>query len=168
VQVTFAVHAEQRPLRQTMFVPQGLPSPTLLPVSVHWAAPLAQLSVPVWHLLAGGQAMPATQATHRPSPHTLPIPQPFPFWALPEGLHTGAPVVHSSLPVLHGSLTGQASPATHAMHTPLGLQTLSVPQEPPAAIDLPVSLHFGLPPAHSRVPSWHGSAGTHVLPGAQA
>jgi hypothetical protein len=46
-QVTPAVHGTQLPVRQTMLVPQVFPSAAFVPVSVHTAAPVSQVSVPV-------------------------------------------------------------------------------------------------------------------------
>ena len=158
-QDTLAVQAAQVPLLQTWLVPQLVPLATFRVVSVHWGVPVAQDNVPVWHLFVGVQACPSVQLTHRPPLQTWLLPQDLPAAAGPVSTHTGAPLVQSILPTLQGSARSQAMPALQATHSPVELQTLSLPQVSPAARFRAASLHTGAAPAQSRVPSWRGSWG---------
>jgi hypothetical protein len=153
VQVVLAVQALHCPLAQTMLAPQEAPAGRSLPVSLHSAIPLVQDMVPVWHLLAGVQTIPAMHWTQLPSPQTFPLPQAVPLGALPAGMQTGAPEAHSVLPSLQGSLVSHICPAAQAAHWPLALQTMLAPHDPPAATGVFASLHRGCPPVQSRVPA---------------
>ena len=92
-------------------------------------------------------------------PHTVPL------GALPDSMQTGAPVLQAIVPRLHGLPGGvQLVPATQAVHTPLALQTMSVPHDVPAATLVPLSLHTGAAPEQESVPLWHLFVGVHDPP----
>ena len=66
------MHDTQLPPRQTRFAPQLVPSGWFEPLSVQVAAPVVQLSVPVWHGLdVGVHAPPAVQVTQLPALQTM-------------------------------------------------------------------------------------------------
>ena len=58
-----------------MPLPQDVPLPTSLPVSLQAYWPGTQTSVPVWHGLAGVQAAPVKQLTQLPLTQARPEPQ---------------------------------------------------------------------------------------------
>jgi hypothetical protein len=87
VHEAFGVHALQVPLLQNWLVPQELPLPTFVPVSMQTGLPLLHESRPTWHLLAGTQVIPSLQVSHDPSRHTRPFPQALPLGWLPSGTH---------------------------------------------------------------------------------
>lgn len=135
-----AVHDTQLPALHTRFVPQAVPFGWLLPLSVHTAVPVEQLSVPVWHGFAVGvQAPPALQVTQLPVMQTMFVPQPVPFGRFPDSWQTDEPVAHDVVPVLQAFAGWQLVPAAHMTHVP-ALQTRSVPQVTPFANDWPVSV----------------------------
>src|SRR5205085_6327506 len=65
-----AVHAPHTPPWQARPDPQAAPSATAFPLSAQVEAPVAHEVTPVWQGLAELQALPETQATHDPPPHT--------------------------------------------------------------------------------------------------
>jgi hypothetical protein len=153
VQATSGVQAPQPPFLQTMLSPQLLPSATRPPVSMHAALPVAQESVPLWHLFVGVQAAPAVQFTHIPSLQTLPVPHGFPFAAGPEATQADAPLVQSILPILQGSLGSHVAPGLQLTHEPSGPQTLPVPHAVAGGKNVPVSLQVGPAAPHSSEPA---------------
>jgi hypothetical protein len=104
------------------------------------------------------------QLTHWPSLHTWLLPHALPFGATPVSTQTGAPVVQAILPALHVSGRSQGMSATQATHSPVALQTLSVPQLSPGGRARALSLQTGTAPAQSRVPSWQGFMGRQLPP----
>jgi hypothetical protein len=66
------------PAWQTIPVPQEVPF-GLFPSSVQTGTPVVQTFEPVRHGLVGVHALPASQATHDPFPHTMFWPQTVPF-----------------------------------------------------------------------------------------
>ncbi len=163
-----AAQATQLPAEQTRFVPQGVPPARLVPMSVHTGAPEQQEIVPAWQTLAGTQDDPLVHTVQAPPLHTLWLPHDVPFGVLPVRTHTVLPVVHEVVPVAQTLPAGvQARPVVQATQLPAE-QTRLLPQEVPLATGAPVSVHVGVPAAQDRVPAWHGFAGTHDVPAAQA
>jgi hypothetical protein len=162
VHATPAVHGSQLPDRQTWFVPQLVPSARAAPVSWQVAAPVVQVSVPVWQGLAGVQAPPAVHATHAPVLHTRLVPHTVPFGAFPVSAQTDAPVTHDVAPVLQRLVGWQLAPAVHAMHEPL-LHTRLVPHTVPLTRFRPVSAHV-IAGEQACVPAWHGFGGVQTTP----
>ena len=132
----------QAPLAlQTLFVPQVVPTATIVFLSLHTGAPVEQVSVPWWQALAGTQAAPVWQAVHCPSRQTMSEPQVVPFAWLPLSVQTADPVAQTMAPLWHGlPLNEQAVPAAQATQTPL-LQTIASPQTVPFASGHCVSMH---------------------------
>jgi hypothetical protein len=161
-----AVQDTQAPARQTRFVPQAVPSGWFAPLSVQTGLPVEQLSVPTWHGLAGGHAVPAVQATQVPLAQTMFAPHMVPFGRLPDSWQTGDPVAQDVVPVLQTLVGWQLAPDAHDTHAP-ALQTRSVPHCTPLVSDWPVSLHAMLG-EQTVTPAWHGLAGTQLVPAAQA
>ena len=152
VQATPAVHDPQAPLLHTMFVPQTVPSTSLLPVSEQ---PMfgEQTVCPAWQGFAGVQACPTVQAVQAPPLHTMFVPQEVPLAAFPDSVQTGAPVSQEVVPVRQGlPLMLQVAPTVQLTQLPVEPQTLFVPQVVPAATSVPLSLQTGDPLAHARVP----------------
>ena len=144
----------QVPSWQIISVPQLVPFIAFVPVSMQTAAPLLQVSVPVWHLLLGVHGDPALQATQAPWLHTCPFPQAMPLGASPLAAQTGAPVVQAILPVLQGiPASSQDMSAVQGVHSPAALQTRLLPQVLPVALARPVSMQLAMPPAQVSVPS---------------
>ena len=113
----------------------------------------------------GVHASPAVHETHAPALHTMLVPQLVPFATLPDGVHTGAPVLQVVIPVRQGwPVTAQLAPAVQFPQTPVALQTRLVPHDVPAARFVPVSVHCAVPVEHTSVPAWQGFAGAHVAP----
>jgi hypothetical protein len=134
------VHDTQLPVRHTRFVPHGVPSGWFELLSVQVAAPVVQVSVPVWHGFdVGVQAPPAVQVTQLPALHTMFAPQFVPFGRFPDSWQTGEPVAHEVVPVLQALAGWQLAPPAHDTHEP-ALQTRSVPQMTPLASDWLVSV----------------------------
>jgi hypothetical protein len=72
----------QLPPLQTLLVPQGVPSETLVR-PVHVALPVAQEVVPFWQALpVAVQVAPAVHETHDPLAHTMFVPHAVPSAAL--------------------------------------------------------------------------------------
>jgi hypothetical protein len=85
--------------------------------------------------------------------HTRFVPQVVPLATFPEALQTGAPVAQAVVPVRHGMpVTAQLAPIVHAPQTPVGLQTMFVPQFVPGATFVPLSVQVGVPVAQASVP----------------
>jgi hypothetical protein len=112
--------------------------------------------------------MSALQLTHTPALQTLPTSQDFPFGALPESAHRGAPLPQSILPVAQGFVESQAIPAIHERQAPSGPQTRLTPQPSPTGRRPFVSMHLDVPPEQSSIPWWQGLAGTQASPAAHA
>jgi len=119
-----AVHALQAPPLHTWFVPQAVPSPTLVPVSSHTGAPVEQLTVPVWQAFGGVHEAPTVHPEQLPLSQTRFVPHVTPFaTSLPVSAQTAAPVVQTTLPMWHGfDSSGQLVPDEHDVHASL-LQT---------------------------------------------
>ena len=113
-----AVHDMQLPVLHTRFVPHGVPSATLVLLSVHTGLPVVHDSVPLWQGLAGTHAAPAVHVVQLPLVHTMLVPQLVPFGRLPDSAHTGEPVAQVVAPVLHTLAGWQAEPAAQAPHDP--------------------------------------------------
>ncbi len=64
------VHETHEPVRQTRFVPQGAPSPSVVPESLHIGVPDVHASLPPWQGLVGVQPEPSTQPMHEPPEQT--------------------------------------------------------------------------------------------------
>lgn len=137
-QVAPAVHEEQVPLSQTLFVPHEVPLATL-PVSTQTEVPVAQAVVPFLQGLAGWQVTPVVQALHVPLLQTLFVPHDTPLATFPVSAQTEVPVTHDVAPVLHGLAGWQLAPAVHDTQVPLP-QTLLVPHVVPFARFWPVSV----------------------------
>ncbi len=67
--------------------------------------------------------------------------------------------VRQGLPV-----TAQLAPTVQAVHMPVALQTLSVPQAVPAARLVFLSVQTGNPVAQASVPAWQGFVGAQAAP----
>jgi hypothetical protein len=164
VQVLPWVHGEQVPFRQKRLVPHGRPFETAAPVSLQTGAPLAQESVPLWHLLAGVHVSPLRQATQTPALlQTWFVPHEAPGALLAFAMQADVPVSHAVVPSLQGSVGWQVTPAVHETHEPVR-QTWFVPQEVPSFAALFESVHVGVPDMQLSVPVWHGLAGLHSDP----
>jgi hypothetical protein len=99
-----------------MFVPQGVPSPTL-PVGAHVCVPVAHDVVPVAHgLPPGAHATPAEHATQLPLLQTMFVPHPVPSDAwLPVSPQAIPPSAHVMEPMSQGAPDGvQGEPFVHA------------------------------------------------------
>lgn len=140
-QVTPDAHCTHMPVRQTMLVPQFVPSDRFVLLSLHTAVPVPQACVPRWQgALGGTQLVPSVHAMHVPLLQTMLVPQVVPLVALPDSLHTDTPVAHDVVPALHGLLVWQLRPAAHATHAP-PLHTRSVPQVVPFITFVTSSTH---------------------------
>ena len=118
---------------QTMLVPQLTPA-DLLPPSTQVMAPVAQEVVPFLQTLGlVVQAAPVAHATQAPVPlQTWLVPQVVPAAVLPPSTQVMAPVAQELVPVLQlVGLPVHDWPAVHAMHMPVPLQTMLVPQLTP-------------------------------------
>jgi hypothetical protein len=167
VQSVPAVHALHAPALHTMFTPHELPSASVVPVSVHVAAPVEQSVVPVWHALVGTQATPCVHALHAPLSQTWLVPHVVPLVTLvPVSRHVSAPMEQSVTPVWQGTATGvHAAPVEQPTQAPLS-QALPVPQAVPLAAVMCVSMHSGEPIVRqSRMPRSHALAGVQAAPG---
>ena len=100
VQLALAVHCVHVPLLQTSLLPHVVPFAAFAPVSTHVEAPVLHDVSPVWHGLAGVQAVPAVQATHDPDAlHTSLVAHDVPVVTLtPVSTHTDVPVLHDVSP----------------------------------------------------------------------
>jgi hypothetical protein len=151
-QVFPAAQDEHVPALHTLSVPQGVPSPTAIPVSTQLTAGEHAI-VPEWHALAGTHERPCEHAMQAPPLHTLSVPHGVPFGVLPDSIQTGAPVLHAVVPVRHAlPATEQVDPAVHATQAPVELHTLSVPHDAPTGTFIPVSVHVGVAPEQLSVP----------------
>jgi hypothetical protein len=146
-----AVHAVQAPPLQTRLAPHDVPSASDVLESLHTGVPVAQLNVPVWHVLLGVHALPLLHVTQAPALHTMPVPHDVPAALLPLSMQTDAPVAHDVVPVLQELVGWQATPAAHETHCPV-LQTRLVPHPVPSASDVLASVHVGAPVPHASVP----------------
>ena len=97
-----ATHAVQAPERQTLPLPQAVPS-SALPLSTHIEVPVEHDNIPLWQGVATEQLPPAAQATHWPLLHTMPSPHAVPA-ARPRQLTEGeeSTVLPASLVELSG------------------------------------------------------------------
>jgi hypothetical protein len=66
VQLSPSRHGEHRPFKQKSLMPQLVPFGADMPVSVQTGAPVAQDSLPVWHLLDGVQEPPSLHVSQPP------------------------------------------------------------------------------------------------------
>src|SRR5271165_5862840 len=85
----WAPHGWQAPDRQTPVAPHAVPSPTLVPVSLHCGVPVEQSVAPVWQALAGVHEAPCVHAVHVPLWQTWFAPHDIPFGTLPDAVQTG-------------------------------------------------------------------------------
>jgi hypothetical protein len=152
------------PALQTLSWPHVVPFASALPVSEQ--AMLGEQTVmPAWHAFAGTQDVPAEHMSQLPPLQTMLAPQGVPLGALPDSTQTGAPVLHVICPLLHGLPgTGHSMPCMHPVQLPLALQTMSVPQEVPAATFVFASMQVGADPLQFSVPLWHLLVGWHAAP----
>jgi hypothetical protein len=152
------------PLLQTMFVPQDAPLARFRPVSEHVIVG-AQVCVPAWHGFAGAQASPAVHDAQAPELHTMFVPHDVPLATFPVSVQTCVPEVHTVAAVRQGlPVTTQLAPAVQAVHVPVALQTLLVPQAVPAARLVFLSVQTGDPVAQASVPAWQGFVGAQAAP----
>jgi hypothetical protein len=120
VHVAPAVQATQLPARQTMFVPQDVPSGAFVPRSAQPTPPSTHVAIPRWHGWFGGsQGAPLLQGAHVPSSQYLSTPQAIPLGWLPAGMHVGVPVAHAMAIFWQEPASVQSVPAAHATHDPL-------------------------------------------------
>jgi hypothetical protein len=136
-----------------MLVPQLVPA-VLLPPSMQVIAPVEQLVVPFLQMVGlAVQAAPAVQATQVPAPlQTWLVPQLAPAAALPPSTQVIAPVEQVVVPVLQlVGLPVHDWPAVQAVHTPVPLQTMLVPQLMPGPL-LPPSVQVMAPVMQVVVP----------------
>ena len=148
-----AVQAPHMPLLQTTFVPHGVPLATF-PVSAQTGTPVTHEVVPVLHVFAGWQPVPAVQAPHVPLLQTLFVPHVVPlarFLPVSEQVIVGEQVC---VPAWHGFAGVQARPAVHDTQLPL-LHTRLVPHEVPLAT-FPAALQTGAPVVQAVAPVLHG------------
>jgi hypothetical protein len=147
--------AQQLPPLHCFPVPQLVPSPTLLPVSMHTGVPVPHSSVPTWHGSAGVQGALWTHGWQLPALHTWFRPHGVPFGAAwPVSVHVGAPPspLHEMPPSSHGRfVSGQALPGVHEVHVP-PKQTMLVPHEVPSGNAVPVWVQTGWPVSHAVCP----------------
>jgi hypothetical protein len=96
------------------------------------------------------QVAPWVQAVQTPvGEQTRFVPQLVPAAAKVRSVHTGRPLLHSSVAVAaQGFVEVQVAPWVQAVQTPVGEQTRSVPQPVPAAAKVR-SVHTGRPLLHS-------------------
>jgi hypothetical protein len=152
---------------QTMFVPQLVPAPLLLP-STHVIAPVEQDVVPFLQAAFGlvAQPVPAVQAPQVPEPlQTMFVPQLVPAALLLASMHVIPPVEQDVMPFLQAALgfVVQPFPAVHEPQAPEPLQTMFVPQLVPAALLLP-STHVIAPVEQDVVPFLQAALGFVVQP----
>jgi hypothetical protein len=163
-QAAALVHTPHVPLLQTMFVPQDAPLARFRPVSEHVIVG-AQVCVPAWHGFAGAQASPAVHDAQAPELHTMFVPHDVPLATFPVSVQTCVPEVHTVAAVRQGlPVTTQLAPAVQAVHVPVALQTLLVPQAVPAARLVFLSVQTGDPVAQASVPAWQGFVGAQAAP----
>ncbi|HEY6478052.1 MAG TPA: hypothetical protein VI456_15850 [Polyangia bacterium] len=147
-----AVHEEQVPPLQTLFVPHEAPFVRFWPVSEQVIVG-EQTVVPAWQALLGVQERPVVQATQAPALQTMLVAQVVPLATLPDSVQTGAPVLHAIEPVRQGlPETAQLAPVWQAAQLPEEPQTLLVPHAVPAATGVPLSLQTGVPLEQSSAP----------------
>jgi hypothetical protein len=128
-----AAQSTHMPDRQTRSVPHAWPSVTAVVVSVQVGVPPAQDCIPTRQGFAGWQAAPFVQVTHSPFAQTRLVPQAVPAATLPASAQTGLPVAQAILPSLQGWPGRSQSVSTaHAMHVPVGEQTMPSPHGVPA------------------------------------
>jgi len=129
VQLALAVQDTHVPALQTSLLPHVAPFAAFAPVSTHVEAPVLHDVSPVWHGLAGVQAVPAVQATHDPDAlHTWLVAHDVPVVTLtPVSTHTDVPVLHDVSPAWHALAGVHAVPDVHAKHDPLS-HAMPLPQ----------------------------------------
>jgi hypothetical protein len=161
------VHAVHAPALQTMSVPQGVPSLTLVaPVHVCW--PVEHDVVPLWHgAPAGVHVTPAVQDTHAPPLHTLLTPQEVPSVALAfVSAQASPPSMQDAVPAWHGAPAGtQEAPAVQAWHAPFSQKRLAPHGIPFGA--WPPGVHTGAPDAQAMDAAWQEPASLQSDPGVQ-
>ena len=136
-----------------MLVPQVRPLGAL-PVSVHTAAPVEQLTTPVWQgSPVGVQVSPAGHVTQLPALQTRPVPHIVPFALFVVSSQTGSPVPHEYVPFLQRFSGWQVAPTVHGPHVP-ALHTMFVPHVAPFGLS-PVTLHIIVPVVHEFAPVLH-------------
>ena len=124
-----------------------------------------QTVMPAWHGFAGTQIVPAEQVAQLPAWQTMFAPQTLPLATSPDSMQTGVPVLQAMVPLRQGLPgTTQSMPCTQAAQAPVALQTMSVPQDVPAATFVFVSVHDGAAPEQTSVPVWHLFVGVHAPP----
>ena len=84
---------------------------------------------------------------------TIPAPHDVPLGLSAFSVHTGAPVVHTTVPVRQGLLGVQAVPAAQAAQEPPALHTMFWPQTVPLACRVWVSMHVATPAVHVVCPT---------------
>ena len=110
----------------------------------------------------GGLHVPVAHAMHVPvGLQTMPVPQTVPGFLFVVSVHTWAPEEQTNDPFLHG-FVGVQVPVAHAMHVPVGLQTMPVPQGVPPALFV-LSTHAWEPVAHENVPFLHMLVGWQAM-----
>jgi hypothetical protein len=84
----------------TSFVPQVVPSFTLVSASAQTGAPVSHCVTPRWQAFAGGQLEPDAHAMHAPAElHTMSVPHDVPGWrGWLVSEHTADPVLQSMVP----------------------------------------------------------------------
>src|SRR5215471_15924174 len=92
---------------------------------------------------------------------TMPVPHVVPGFLLVVSVHTWAPDEQTNDPFLH-ALVGVQVPVAHAMHVPVVLQTIPLPQGVPGAMFV-VSVHTGAPVVQENDPFLQGLVGWQAM-----
>jgi hypothetical protein len=105
--------------------------------------------VPTLHGVFGLHELPWLQELQLPLLQTFPEPQPVPFGAFPDSLHSGAPALQTTVPTRHAA-GSHIIPEAHGTQAPL-LHTMLLPQFFPLAA-FPATWHCEAPLAHEVLP----------------
>jgi len=158
-----AVHETQVPVPlHTWLVPQVVPA-DVLPLSMHFGAPVVQSVTPVLHGAPGlvVHALPSSHITHWPLPlHTMFDPHEVPaLTSSPSMQPEDDDIPQETTPSLHAppGFVSQTVPPAQPMHAP-ALQTLSGPHDVPSETFVS-SPHVGEPVLHAIAPFLHGVPG---------
>jgi hypothetical protein len=125
VQAPPATHAEQTPALQTASAPQVVPFGICAAVSSQVWTPVAQEVTPTRQAFGfSAQGSPATQAEQTPPLQTWSVPHAVPFASGTKvSTQVCAPVAQEVRLCVHAPKAVQSAPATHALQTPVPLQT---------------------------------------------
>jgi hypothetical protein len=149
------VQLTHAPEEHTWFVPQGVPSAALLPVSVQTMPPSAHVAVPLWQgLVDGAQADPLVHGAQPPSSQYRFAPHAVPLGAFPPVAQTGMPVEHVIEACWQEPASAQPIPLAQETQEPLS-QTAPASHAPPFRV-IPVGEHTVAPASlHTVTPVWH-------------